>query len=211
MGLVQLQSLAEMLEDHRPEFVGLLDRGPAGPGQHPVEDLVEPIDAEDERDAAIAMALDLLGGVPCGFGDEVGGVRGEEDRDVVGPVAPVDRPCVPEIVLEVEVRGDNGWGVEGPEGLEPGDAVGSWLFGVLGAGDEVSSLLNEAEAIGVEGQTLGFQLVRARVGAGELLALDQGPLHGAYGIVMKTMVGQLEIEDGCHPFHLGQQPGGLVP
>ena len=98
----------ELFDDQDTEFVGLLDRSPAGPGEDPVEDLIEAVDDEAQGDAAVLVTFDRLGGVPGGFGDQVGGVAGESDLDVVGPVPAIDAPCVPEVGLEVEIGRDDG-------------------------------------------------------------------------------------------------------
>ena len=88
-----------------------------------MDDLGQAIDNKPERDAAVFVTLDLLGGVPGGFGDEFGGFAGEADLNFIGLVSAINPPSVAEVRLEVEVGGNHGRGVERPEGLEPGDSV----------------------------------------------------------------------------------------
>src|SRR5262249_52735815 len=137
--LVQREGLAELFDDQLAELGGTHDGRPTGPAQHPVDDLVEPIDPEAERDVAIPMALDLLGVMPGRLGHEVCGVAGEVDRDLMGLVTPVDRPGVAKIRRHVEIFGDRCGEGQRPERLEPGDAVSPRSFGMPGPGNITGS------------------------------------------------------------------------
>lgn len=73
--LIQLHRLSKMSDDDFSEFRGADDDEPAGPTEEPECDLIQPIDGEAQGDAAVLVTLDLLGGVPGGFGDQFGGSR----------------------------------------------------------------------------------------------------------------------------------------
>jgi hypothetical protein len=174
-----------------------------------VDDLAQALDKEAERDAAIFVAFDLLGGVPGGFGDEFRGFAGESDLNLIGFLSPINTPSVTEVGLEVEIGGNHGRGVERPEGLEPCDPVRLGLVGTFVTGDQVPGLLDQAEAIWMELDSLGFEFVGAGVIAGQTSALDERPLDSLDRLVVLAMVGELEIEDRGHSLDLSQQFGGF--
>ena len=148
--LVERESLSEVLDDQFAEFGRAKDRSPTGPAQDPVDDFVESINPEPESNATIPVSLNLLRGVPIGLNHELGSVGREMDLDVVLRLAPIDRPGITEVGLEVEITGNHRRVIECPESLEPGDAISPRVLGIPRASDQIPCLFDQAEAVGME-------------------------------------------------------------
>ena len=63
-----------------------------------MDDLVQSVDLEAERDAAVLVPLQLLRVMPRRFLDDLSGVRIKSEFNVVRSIAPIDGPGVAEVV-----------------------------------------------------------------------------------------------------------------